>query len=162
MKVLAGRYPVLCTGIGFRRVTAEPEQLSRQVTRVQDAAGPVVDSGFVELPTQIRGIVGGPAVGPGKYRGRGTPLLIHTENAMPKRASGYSSYPIGFVSCQRERPVDGACHEVHKLIGIHLGTTVGSGFETIKELGLGAADVISHPIVEGGPHRGRSYVYCQD
>jgi hypothetical protein len=81
---------------------------------------------------------------------------------MPERASGYGSYPIDFVSCQRERPVDGACYEVHKLIGIHLGTTVGSGLETIKELGLGAADVISHPIVQGGPHRGRSYVYCQD
>src|SRR5918994_6441773 len=81
---------------------------------------------------------------------------------MPERASCYGSYPIGFVSCQRERSVDGACYEVHKLIGIHLGTTVGSGLKTIKELGLGAADVISHPIVEGGPHRGRSYVYCQD
>jgi hypothetical protein len=81
---------------------------------------------------------------------------------VPERAGGYGSYPIGFVSCQRERTVDGAYDEVHKLISIHLGSTVGGGLETIKELSLGAVDVISHPIVEGGPHRGRSYVYCQD
>jgi threonine/homoserine/homoserine lactone efflux protein len=38
------------------------------------------------------------------------------------------------------------------VLGIHLGTTVGGGLETIKELGLGATDVTPLPVVEGGPH----------
>jgi hypothetical protein len=121
-----------------------------------------VDSSLVEPPAQLRGVVGGPAVRPGENRGRGTPLLVYAENAVPERAGGYGSYPVGFVLRQRERPVDGASDKVHEPVGIHLSSIARGGLEAVKKLDLGVVDVPTHPIVEGGPHRGRSHVYSQD